>query len=237
MNRLFSLLLLTLPLPALAWDASVGVLAGTAIDMPDRVSSGSTRFNPGGSLAIPIRYRIGEAAFLRAAVRLDAATGHDQVTWNAAAGDRMLRMSSRDHWSLLGAAALTVGGEVRVPAEWAVLPYGGASIGGTWVGTWHSFGVSDSGVDTRMLIDPAQNDLNDGNNIDPWASGFAILAEVHLGAAVPLSDTVELQVETGYSMAYLPEADLRKATPGLDARRSAFGWNPVRIQAGIAFTF
>lgn len=237
MIRTFILAALAMPLPASAWDASVGVLAGTAIDMPDKVSGGATRFNPGGSLAIPVRFRIGEAAYLRASVRLDAATGHDQVTWNAVAGERTVRMSSRDHWAMLGAAAFTIGGEARVPADWAVLPYGGASIGGTWVGTWHSFGVSESGVDTRVLLDPSQNDLNDSNNIDPWAGGFAILAELHIGAAVPVSDSVELVLETGYSVAYLPEADLNKAPPNLQARRSAFGWNPIRIQAGVAFTF
>jgi hypothetical protein len=223
--------------PALAFDASVGVLAGASLDLPDRVSGGYTRFNPGGGLAIPVRYRIGESAFLRAAIRLDAATGNDRVTWNGVVGDRTVRLSSRDHWTLLTAAALTVGGEVRAPTDWPVLPLGGASIGGTWVGTWHSFGVSDAGVDTTPLFDPAQNDLDDPKNIDPWAGGWALLAEVHLGAAVPISDRLELLVETGYGVAFLPEAELRKAPAGLEARRSAFGWNPVRVQIGLALTF
>lgn len=228
---------LALSTPAAAFDTSVGLALGATLDLPDRVSGGYTRFNPGGGLAIPVRVRVGESAFLRAAVRLDAATGNDRVTWNGVAGDQTVRLSSRDHWTLLTAAALTVGGEVRAPTDWPVLPLGGASIGGTWVGTYHSFGVSEGGVDTRPLLDPTQNDLEDPNNIDPWAGGLAILAEVHVGAAAPLSDSLELIVETGYGVAFLPEAELRKTPTALEARRSAFGWNPVRVQIGLAVTF
>lgn len=237
MMRLMALAVLGLFSTAHAFDTSVGVLAGGTFDLPDRASGGYTRFNPGGGLAVPVRIRVGESSFVRASMRLDSATGNDRVTWDATAGDQRVRLSSRDHWTLLTAAALTVGGEVRAPTDWAVLPFGGASLGGTWVGTWHSFGQSDEGVDTTSLLDPEQNELTDPNNIDPWAGGFAVLAEVHLGAAVPVSDGLELLLETGYSVAFLPEADLNKAPPSANARRSAFGWNPLRVQVGLAFTF
>lgn len=235
--RAFVLGALLLPTSALATEGSVGVQLGATLDLPDRVSGGYTRFGPGGGLAVPVRFRIGEHAYLRAALRLDAATGNDRVTWDQTAGDRIVRMSSRDHFTLLTAAALTVGGEVRAPVDWPALPFLGASVGGTWVGTWHSFGISDSGVDTTPLLDPAQNDLSNPNNIDPWAGGFAVLAELHAGAAIPVGSSMELLFEAGYGVAFLPEAELRKAPPALQARRSAFGWNPIRIQAGLAFTF
>jgi len=235
--RILALALAVIPATAVAAEGSVGVQLGATLDLPDRVSGGYTRFGPGGGLAVPVRFRVGEHAYLRAALRLDAATGNDRVTWNEIAGDRTVRMSSRDHFTLLTAAALTVGGEVRAPVDWAIVPFGGASVGGTWVGTWHSFGISDSGVDTTPLLDPAQNDLGNPNNIDPWAGGLAVLAELHLGAAMPVGTGLELLFEVGYGVAFLPEAELRKAPPALQARRSAFGWNPLRIQLGAAFTF
>jgi hypothetical protein len=222
---------------AVAGETSFGVLAGLNVDLPDKVSGGQTRFGPGGGMTFPVRARVNDLVVVRSALRLDAATGHDRVTWQQPVGTGSVRMSSDDHWTLLTSAAVTIGGELKPQVDWYAVPFGGLSLGGAWVGNWHSFGVSDSGVDTRPLVDPNQNDPLNGKNIDPWSSSFAILAELHLGVAFPIVDQVELLVETGYGGAFVPEAPLRKSPEDLNARRSAFVWNPVRIQVGFAVSF
>ena len=139
---------------------------------------------------------------------------------------------------MLTAASLTVGAEARVPDEdLPVVPLAGFGVGGAWVGTWHSFGVAESGADTTLLLDPAENDLSDPNNIDPYATNLALLVDVYGGAAIPLTDSLDGVVEIGYSVAFLPGEELQKATPGLDAQRDAFGWNALRLQAGVSITF
>lgn len=238
MMRCFILAALILPAPALAGDVALGALVGTSFDLPDASSGEHTRFGPGGSLSVPLRVELAPYAFFRATLRADAGTGRDRVSWAAVAGDQDVRLASSDHWAMLTAASLTVGAEGRLPGEdLPVVPLAGFGVGGAWVATWHSFGVSDSGVDTTILMDPAQNDLADPNNIDPYAANLALLVDVYGGAAIPLSDSLDGVVEIGYSVAFLPGEELQKATPGLDAQRDAFGWNALRLQAGVSITF
>lgn len=219
-------------------DVSVGAQAGVTIDMPDRVSGGSTSFGVGPSLSIPVRVELAPAAYFRVALRADMGTGHDRVSWAAKVGQDDVRIASDDHWAMLTAGSLTAGLEGRVSDEWAVQPLGGVGIGVAWVGTWHSFGPSEGGVDTTFLLDPAQgHDLDDPNNRDPYATAFTPMADVHIGAAVPLSDALEGVLEIGYSVAFLTDTELATAPPGLDVRRDAFGWNALRVQAGASFTF
>jgi hypothetical protein len=231
-------LTLALATPAFGGDVSVGVLLGTSIDLPDRTSGDHTRFGPGGALSVPVRVELAPYAHFRATLRADAGAGRDRVSWAAVAGDRDVRLASSDHWAMLTAASLTVGAEARVPDEdLPVVPLGGFGVGGAWVATWHSFGVSDSGVDTTPLLDPSENDLSDPGNIDPYATNLALLVDVYLGAAVPVTDSLDGVLEIGYSVAFLPGEELQKATPGLDAQRDAFGWNALRLQAGVSITF
>jgi hypothetical protein len=224
--------------PAIATDVSLGVAVGASVDLPDKAAADHTRFGPGPTLSIPLRVELAPHAFFTATLRADLGTGRDRVSWAQQAGDQPVRVASTDHWAMLTAGALTVGVEGRVPlGDSPVRPLGGLGIGGAWVSTWHSFGLADSGVDTTFLIDPAQNDLSDPGNIDPYASNLALLVDVRLGCAYGVTDTLEVVGEIGYSTAFLPSTPLQKATPGLDARRDAFAWNTLRLQAGASFTF
>jgi len=233
--RLLALLLV--PAPALATDVSVGAQAGVSIDLPDPTSSDHTAFSPGPSLTVPVRVGLAPGAYLRAALRADMGVGSDRVSWAASRGGEDVRIASSDHWAMLTAASLVVGLEGRIEDELPVEPLLGFGVGGAWVATWHSFGPSDDGTDTTFLLDPEQNDLNDPNNRDPYAMSFTPMVDVYVGGALPLSDALEVGLEIGYSVAFLPDAALQSAPPDIDARRDAFGWNALRIQVGAATTF
>lgn len=234
---LLALPLALLPVSASAGDVSLGVTLGGALDLPDKASGDHTRFGPAGTLSIPVRVELAPSAWFVARLRADVGTGHDRVSWLQPAGEDAPRLAASEHWAMLGAGGLTLGLEGRVPTDGSLRPFAGFGVGGAFVGTWHSFGVSDSGVDTTVLLDPEQNDLSDPNNVDPYATGITLLTDIYGGVAVPASDTVEVTAEIGYSVAFLPSAELKKATPGIDARRDAFGWNTLRLQVGASFTF
>lgn len=226
--------------PGVAWagDVALGASLGVSYDLPDRVSGGQTRFGPGPTLSIPVRYRLAEGAFLKATVRADVGSGTDRVSWAGDLAGDPVRLATHGHWGLLTAASFTIGGEARVPDLLPVEPLFGVELGGAWVGTWHSFGPPDGeGTDTTFLLDPAQNDLQDPNNRDPYATAWTAVADVRLGTAVPVSEPVEVVIEIGYTLAYLKDAPLQKSPPALDARRDAFGWNTIRLQAGVSWSF
>jgi hypothetical protein len=84
------------------------------------------------------------------------------------------------------------------------------------------------------LLDPAQNQLGDPGNIDPFASSVVLAYEVGIG--VRLDGPVVPWVELGYANAYLPEAPLSKTPSKLDASRAAFGWNTARCAVGVSFS-
>lgn len=235
--RSLLLLILALPQTALAADVSVGAALGTTIDLPDATSADHTAFGPGGSLLIPVRVELVPGAFVRAALRADVATGSDRVSWAATRGADSVRIAADDHWAMLTAGSLILGLEGRVPEDWPIIPMVGAGLGGAFVGTWHSFGRAEGGADTSFLLDPEQHDLQDPNNRDPYATSFTPIVDMYLGAVVPVGDALEIPIEVGYSVAFIPAATLQTAPPDIDAQRDAFGWNALRIHVGASYTF
>jgi len=198
------------------------------MDMPDRVSKDYARFGPGPSLQIPIRYSLTSIARVRATVRADMGVGSDRVTWGRQVDGEEQRLFDDDHFAMFLASGVSVGPEVVIPLNGSVQPYFGAEAGIAWVGTYHSFG----GV-TRTIMDPAQNDLQDSGNIDPYSSQVAFLSDLHAGGMT--SGSVGAWFELGYSIAYVPEAGLNKTLKELNARRAAYGWNATRIGGGVNF--
>lgn len=221
------LLLATMPLTAHAGDLSLGFGAAVSADLGDNVSDGDTRFGPGPSLQVPIRYALADKAWIRATVRADAGWGTDRVTWGQTVDGEEVRFYSTGHWAMLLGTALTVGGDAGLPGN---LPlYVGAEAGPAWVTTYHSLGG-----ETQLLLDPSQNDLDSSKNLDPFTAQAALLTDLHAGALVPMSDGMKLWVETGYSLAFIAPRALNKTPEALDARREAYGWNALRLGLGVS---
>ncbi|MFT7518258.1 MAG: hypothetical protein ACI9MC_000388 [Kiritimatiellia bacterium] len=224
-----------LPLAAAAGPVSVGIGFGATVDLPDQTSGANVRFGPGGSLLIPVAYDLTAASRLRLNLRADVAAGQDEVSWRRFAGDDPVFLVSDDHWTMLSSAGVSVGLDVSPVSNLPFTPYGGAEVGLAWVGTWHSFGVSEAGVDTNILFGP-DNDLADANNIDPYATSIALTTGLNVGMQYPLSSGLDVFVETGYSVAFLSQSPLQKTPIALEARRESFVWNILRVQAGVSFS-
>ena len=228
-NLLLATAVLLVGSPALAADLDVGVGVALAMDLPDASSAEYANFGPGPSLQIPVRIGLSEHARIRSTLRADLGIGSDRVTWALDVDGEQIRLRSDDHWAMFAAAGLTVGPEISLPVDGPVSPYLGAEAGGAWVGTYHSFGG-----ETAVLLDPQENDLNDPGNVDPFTTQLAFLTDAHAGISVG-DEGVGFWAELGYSMAFLPAAELQKSPTNLDARREAYGWNPFRIGAGVKF--
>lgn len=213
-------------------DLSLGVGVALSVDLPDPVSKGDARFAPGPSLLIPFRWTLVPLARARLGLRADLGTGTDTVRWTEEVDGEPVELQSSGHFAMFVGVTLTAGVDFLLPTPGKVAPYLGADLGLAWVGTYHSFDGA-----TQVLLDPAQNDLDDPGNVDPFTTQWTALTDLHGGVDVPLSEGVALWVETGYSVAFLNSRDLRKTPPELDATRDAFGWNAFRIGAGVSFLF
>ncbi|MFZ5482531.1 MAG: hypothetical protein ACOZNI_37560 [Myxococcota bacterium] len=206
----------------------VGVAAALTRDLPDAsLASEGARFGFGGGIVVPVRYELAPGASLRATLEATGAQGTDRVEWTArSSGERVLYYSDA-HWAMYGATTLALGPELSLRGR--VAPYLGASAGGALVATWHSFWG-----DSAVLLDPDQNDLDDPGNVDPWTLQGVPAAGAHVGVRIGAEDRVALEVEAGYTMAFLPAAPLRKSTPALDASRSAYALDVMRLGLGIS---
>ena len=232
MSRILLGVLLGLaPSAVLASDASIGVDAGVAIDCADRVSGDYAGFKPGPTLGIGFRYQLTSLTRARATLRGAFEQGTDRITWNRTIDGEEVRFYDDDHFTMLVGVGLTAGLDVMVPGDLPVTPYLGGSVGGVWVGTYHSLGG-----DTQILLDPTQNDLDSESNIDPYTSQMAFISELRLGVQREFGDTVALWFETGYSVAFLGARPLKKTPVELDARREPYGWNSIRLGLGVSFS-
>ena len=148
--------------------------------------------------------------------------GQDRIEWSQYNGE--VSYYSDNHWTLLTQAGVAVGPEVTAWPERPVTPYMGASLGVSWVRHWHSFEGASA-----VLLDQTQNDLNRGSNIDPFTDQIAPASGFHLGVRFLELLPFAFEAELGYNVAFLRAAPLRKARPALNATRTAYGFNPIRI--------
>lgn len=218
----------TLLLPSLAWAGpSMGVGALVGVDLPDPASGDSTVLGPGPGLHIPVWFGDGLAR-LRVTGRSEVAFGQDRITWAEDVNGAPQRFGSADHFTMVALAGLTAGPELVLAPDAAIRPNLGAEFGGAWVGTYHSLDAS-----TAFLMDPALNDLENANNVDPYTNQWALMTDLHAGLTT--GDAVGLWTEVGYSASFVAESTLRKTLAEYEARRSAFGWNAVRLTLGVRF--
>lgn len=210
-----------------AWR--VGALVGVGWDLPDAALPEGAVFDPGPALTLPIRRTLSPGADVRATVELWGATGRDTVAWTERVEGQDVRFVSDAHWSLATAARLGVGPEIALLPGRRVGPYVGADAGVAVVGSWHSFGG-----DTQALLDPAANDLDDPGNVDPYTLQAVPAAGATLGMRVGSPGRLAWEIELGYTVAFLPSAPLRKTPPALEASRSAYALDVMRLGLGVS---
>ena len=224
-------LLLAAPAEAMT-PSEVGVGLGLAADLADPASGEHTRFKPGPTLVVPVRWNLmeeGDHVLLRLRVtgRADLAVGRDQLTWAVGVAGSSLRVSDEDHLAVLTHGGVLLGPEIVLPIQ-EIKPYFGAGAGIGWVGTYHSL----SGA-TAVLLDPEQNDLNNPNNIDPYTSQAVLQTELTIGLDIDAGQP--LFCEVGIGGAWVGERSLKKSPDRVKAKRSAYGWNPLRFTFGVLF--
>lgn len=206
-------------------DWTAGAQVAVAQDLPDTRFPDGASFRPGAALVVPVRGELAPGAGVRLTLELGAATGHDVVAWTEGGW----RYESDQHWTMATWGRLAAGPEVVLRPARRASPYLGAEAGLAVVGSWHSFGG-----DTQALLDPAENDLGDPRNVDPFTVQGAPAAGLHAGVRVARVGTVDLEIELGYTVAFLPGAPLRRTPPALDATRAAYALDVVRLGLGIA---
>lgn len=213
-------------LAASAWaaDLSLGVLGTVGSDLADATFADRTAHYPfGGGLLVPLRWSPRPGAALRVSLDLEALGGHDTVVWDTPSAT----YASTDHWSMAGVALLDVGGELEFVPSAVVTPYLGAGLAAGLVANFHSFGG-----DTEELLDPTQNDLDNPSNVDPYTVAGVPGATAWFGLRVGRS--VALDLEAGYTVAFVPAEALQKSPEQLGAQRSAYALDVLRIGVGIA---
>lgn len=203
----------------------LGVLGMAMGDLPDAALEDPTaQFPIGGGLVVPLRWAPRPGAALRGCLALAAAPGEDTVTW---VEDGVL-YESRDHWAMVGLASLTVDAEVELWPEAGSSPFFGAGAGGALTGSFHSFGG-----DSRALLDPSENDLDDPDNVDPYTLQLAPTAEVYLGLRVGRG--LALDAELAYALTWVAGENLQKAPAELQPRRLAYALDTLRLAVGLSF--
>ena len=231
-TALLSTAALVLATTAHAAEVAVGPGVVVGLDMPDKASGSFTRFGPGPGLHVPVWLGLASHARLRITARAELGVGTDRVSWSLGqVGGEDVRVGSSGHWAMVVAGGLTAGPEIVLPVDGPVAPYLGAEMGVALLNTYHSFGN-----ETAVLLDPRENDLNDPRNVDPFTSNTSFMTDVHAGAVVGGESGPGVWFELGYAAAFVPATELKKAQPSLAARREAFGWNPVRLGAGVRFS-
>jgi hypothetical protein len=209
---------------AAAADLRIGVIPMAFMDLPDEAfADPSARFPVGGGLSIPFAYSPRPGTSFRATLTLAVAPGQDTVTWS----DERYVYESGDHWTMVGAGLISLGGEVEILPEAAITPLFGGAAGGGVVATFHSFGG-----DTQALLDPDANDLEDPQNIDPYTRQPVPAAEVWAG--MRMGKHVAVDIEAGYTVAFVSAAPLQKSPSELGAKRSAYALDFVRFGLGVS---
>jgi len=216
-------------LNANAADFEFGAGFDISTDLPDRgLDQGEARMGTGVTLRAPIRWTPHPAVAVRAEPFAGVHGGQDRVEWSQYGGS--VSFASEDHWTLLSQLGFRVGPEFSPFSGMLFQPYIGSSLGLSWARHWHSFQGASA-----VLLDPDTNDVNSGGNIDPYSDQVAPSVGAHVGVRFQELLPFAIEAELGYNVAFMSEASLSGARPALNAVRTAYGFNPVRIGVNAVF--
>jgi hypothetical protein len=205
--------------PAAAVDLAVGGGAAVQFDLPDR--AGGAGLGAGPALHVPVLVGLGPAAALRFVPEVSFGWGAGRVSWDDPSGVRYVDDGAQ---LVVAGVGLGIGAEARLPVE-VVRPYFGATLGLGWYGTWYGL---DGAAAAALVPADAQ--------VGPRVGGVVPSGALALGLRPELAERVALQVETGYSVAFLGARGLTGAIDGVDARREAVGLNAIRFGLGLLFS-
>jgi hypothetical protein len=138
----------------------------------------------------------------------------------------------------VGYFALTVGAnyELTIPTVKVLRvlqPYVGGGLVLMWVYTW-----SDLGLTEYFLINNDENDVLDGDNVDPFSNqGPEVGGEVYGGLHINVSKAFRFSLEVGYHNVAIGSEPLNKATSGFDARHLDYRIADLRVGGGVGFRF
>ena len=229
MMRAFLSSLLLFPLWAEASTVELGVGIDLAKDLGDPgMEQGASRMGLGPTIRAPLRWAPHPKVAVRADTFFSMMGGQDRVEWYQYNGT--VGYHSEDHWTLLTQLGTSIGPEISPWSDADVSPYAGANIGFSWVRHWHSFDGASA-----VLLDPAENNVDQGGNIDPYTDQLAPMTGFQLGVRFMEVLPFAFEAELGYNVAFLRAAPLKKARPALNATRTAYGFNPLRIGFNAVF--
>jgi hypothetical protein len=219
---------------AAAPGVGVGVGVGVQTDFRDR-GTVDTHLQPGPTLSVPVRVALAPSVMLRTGVRLGFAQGVDTLTWGTDIDGLSVRVEDDGTHKAFGFTALAeLGVDVAAPVRGPVAPYGALDLRGGWAGMYHALAGN-----SRVLLDPAQNDLGSPSNVDPYTMSGVLGGGVGVGVRASIGapksqgrPPLSLEAEVGWSGSWWGTADVRKAPPTIEARREAFAWDG--LSAGIA---
>ena len=214
-------LMLTTGVHASPIEVGIGVDLSTDLGDPG-LDQGNAKMGFGPTVRAPVRWTAHPHASIRGDVFASMMGGQDRIEWSQYNGE--VAYYSDDHWTLLTQLGGAIGPELTPWLDSPLIPYLGASIGVSWVRHWHSFDGA-----AAVLLDQSENDLNRGSNIDPFTDQIAPVSGFHLGLRFLDVLPFAFEAELGYNVAFLRAAPLKKARPALNAIRTAYGFNPVRV--------
>jgi hypothetical protein len=220
--------------PSMASGVLSDLEAGIGVDFAADLSNPGLALaesKMGGGLYVrgPFRWRLGNHIALRADPFVGFLGGHDRVEWTEY--DGALRYYSDGHWTRMTQLGLMAGPQLDGPSEWSAVPYLGSAFGLSWTRHWHSFG-GPSGV----LLNPKDSGVERGGYVDPYTDQWVPMVGATLGLRLPTFAPFAMEVEAGYNVAFMSSAPLKKARPGMNAVRTAYGLNVLRIGINGVFT-
>jgi len=229
MQKMVLLALLATSTTTMAGSFEWGAGIDLGADLGDSgLEQGAARMGVGPTIRAPLRWSPNPKVAVRSDVFLSMMGGQDRVEWSQYNGT--ISYYSQDHWTLMTQMGIHLGPEVSPWKDEKIAPYAGAHIGVSWVRHWHSF---DGGA--AVLLDPSENDLNSGSNIDPYSDQLAPMAGFLTGVRFTDLLPFAFEAELGYNVAFLQAAPLKKARPALNATRTAYGFNPIRVGVNAVF--
>jgi hypothetical protein len=214
----------------------VGGAVGLQTDFLDR-GRVDTRLQPGPVVAVPVRIAATPSVTVRTGLRFGFAQGVDTLTWGTTVDGFTARVEDDGSHKAFAVTGLAeVGLDVAAPVRGRVVPYAVVDLRGGFAGMYHALAGN-----SRVLLDPAQNNIGSPSNVDPYTTsgtlggglGLGVRTALGGGAAAPREAPLSLEVEVGWSGAWWGAADVRKASPALDARREAFAWDGVTASVAL----